>query len=85
MIPAYIAKLSLKVCLTNVKAQKIDSSLLKTSGMVIAGFQIEDKFGRAWFFQKSFLLGNTSMEMVLEMPFLIFSNANIQFAKKKLT
>ena len=64
--------------------KKIDGSLLQTFGMVIAGFQIEDKLGKAQFFQKSFLLAETSMEVVLGMPFLAFSNANIQFAEKEL-
>ena len=53
--------------------------------MVIAGFQVEDKLGRARFFQESFLLAETSMEVVLRMPFFTLSNANIQFAEKKLT
>ena len=29
-------------------------------------------------------MANTSMEVVLGMPFLTFSNANIRFAEKKL-
>ena len=45
--------------------------------MVIAGFQVEDKLSRARFFQESFLLAETSMEVILEMPFLTFSNADI--------
>ena len=53
--------------------------------MVFAGFQVEDKLGRARFFQKSFLLAETSMEVVLGMLFLTFNNANIQFAEKELT
>ena len=55
-----------------------------TFGMVIASFQIEDKLGRARFFQESFLLANTSIEVVLGMLFLTFSNADIKFAEKKL-
>ena len=53
--------------------------------MIIAGFQVDDKLGKARFFQESFLLAETSIELVLRMPFLIFSNANIQFAEKELT
>ena len=53
--------------------------------MIIAGFQIIDKLGRARSFQEPFLLTDTSMKMVLRMPFLTFSNADIQFAEKKLT
>ena len=53
--------------------------------MLIAGFQVEDKLSRARFFQESFLLAETSMKVVLRMPFLTFSNADIQFAAKELT
>ena len=53
--------------------------------IVIAGFKVEDKLGRARFFQESFLLAETSMEVVRRMLFLTFSNANIQFAEKELT
>ena len=52
--------------------------------MVIATFQVLDKLNCSWFFQKSFLLANISMEVVLGMLFLTFSNVDIQFAKKKL-
>ena len=54
-------------------------------GMIIAGFQVIDKLSRARFFQKIFLLVDTTMELVLEIPFLTFSNADIQFAEKELT
>ena len=53
--------------------------------MIIAGFQVDNNLGRAWFFQQSFWLAETSMEVVLGMLFLIFSNANIRFAEKELT
>ena len=43
-------KLSLYIWKTNVGAQKIDGSTLKTFGMVIADFQVEDKGGRPGFF-----------------------------------
>ena len=52
--------------------------------MVIAGFQIKDKLARAQFFQESFLLAETSMEVVLEMLFLAFNKVKIQFAEKQL-
>ena len=85
MTSAYVAKLGLKVCSTNIGAQKIDGSLLRTFGIVIAGFPVEDKFGIARFFQELFLLADTSMEVVLEMLFLTFGNVDIQFAEKELT
>ena len=48
--PAYAKQLGLQVRKTDVGAQKIDGSSLRTFGMVIAGFQVEDKLGRARFF-----------------------------------
>ena len=77
MTPAYAKQLGLQTQKTDVGAQKIDGSLLATYGMVIAAFQVKDKLGRARFFQETFLLADTSMEVVLGMPFLIFSNADI--------
>ena len=46
-------------------------------GMVIAGFQVIDKLGRAQFFQETFVSANTIIEVILKMPFLTFNNANI--------
>lgn len=40
-------------------------------------FQVENKFERAQFFQKLFLLADISMKVLLSILFLIFSNANI--------
>ena len=77
MTPAYAKQLGLQVQKTDVRVQKIDNSSLQTFGMFIAGFKVEDKLGRARFFQKSFLLAETSIEVVLRMLFLTFSNANI--------
>lgn len=83
--PTYVAKLILKVRHINIGAQKINGSTLKTFEIVLASFQVEDKLGRAWYFQKTFLLADINIEVVLRMPFLIFSNADIQFTEKKLT
>ena len=46
---------------------------------------MEDKLGRARFFQETFLLADMSTEVVLGMLFLTFSNADVQFVKKELT
>ena len=80
MTPGYASKLGLKIRPTNVGAQKIDGSTLKTFGMVLASFQVEDTLKRAQFFQKRFLLADLSIKVVLGMPFLTFSNANVKFA-----
>ena len=83
--PAYAKQLGLQTQKTDVKAQKIDKSSLNTFGMVIASFQVINKLGSIRLFQETFLLANTTMEVVLGILFLTLSNANIQFAKKKLT
>ena len=85
MSPAYAKKLSLKTRKTNVGAQKIDSSALEIFGMVIADFQVEDKGGRPRFFQETFLVADTKFEVVLGMPFLKSSNANVAFGEGTLT
>ena len=80
MTPAYVAKLDLKVRETDIRAQKIDSSTLNTFGIVLANFQVENKLDRIWFFQKTILLANTTLEVILKIRFLTFSNVNVQFA-----
>ena len=50
MAPAYAKKLGFRERKTDVKAQKIDGSTLKTYGIVIVGFQVQDKFGKTRFF-----------------------------------
>ena len=53
--------------------------------MVLANFRMEDKLGRTRFFQETFLLADISAEVVLGMPFLTLSNADVQFVEKELT
>ena len=83
--PAYTTKLGIKVWKANVRAQKISDSLPTSYKMFIATFQVLDKFGKARFLQKSFLMANTNMKVILEMFFFTFSNVDIQFAENELT
>lgn len=85
MNPAYAAKLGLRVQRTDVGSQKIDGSSLDTYGMIIAVFQVLDKFGRLRFFQEIFLLADINIKVVFDKLFLTFSNIDVQFTKKKLT
>ena len=52
--------------------------------MVIADCSVKNKLGRVRFFQKIFLLANIGLEVVLGMPFLILSKADVRFAERKL-
>ena len=82
---AYASRIGFQVHRTEIGAQKLDSTTFKIFKMVLASFQVENKLRKTRFFQKTFLLANISMEMVLSMPFLTFSNANVQFVEKELT
>ncbi len=86
MTPAYIAKLGFITWKINVGAQKIDGSLLGIHNMVLVVFSLQNSLGRVQFFEKTFLLADISIKMVLKMPFPSLSNTDIKFVEsKKLT
>ena len=51
---------------------------------MIADFQVEDKGGKSRFFQETFLVADTKFEVILGMPFLKLSNADMSFSKRIL-
>ncbi len=81
---AFAHQLGLKICKTNVGAQKIDSTTLKTYRIVVSTFPVSDKDGRERFFEESFLLAYVKPDIVLEMPFLIMSNVDVNFQAQDL-
>ncbi len=86
MSPAYATKLGLTTQKTSIRAQKINDSSLKTYDMISASFLLQDSLGKVQFFEETFLLTDTNMEMVLAMCFLSLSNADIKLAElEKLT
>ena len=84
MHPTYATKLGLCIRKIDVGAQKIDGSRLDTFGMVIADCLVKNKLGRVQFFQKTFLLANIGLEVVLEILFLTLSKADIRFVEWEL-
>ena len=52
--------------------------------MVLAGFSVQDKLTKVQFFEKTFLVADTSIEVVLGMFFLTLSNVDVQFVEKEL-
>ena len=84
MTPAYVKKLSLNIQKTDYNTQKIDGSTLVSYEIVIAGFSVQNRLEKVRFFEETFLLADTSIEMVLRMPFLTFSDVDIRFVEKKL-
>ncbi len=81
MTPGYTAELGLTARKTSVRAQKIDGSPLETYDMASASFLLQDSLGSVRFFEETFLLADTSMEVVLRMPFLSLSNTDVKFAE----
>lgn len=76
MTLTFVATLGLTSSLTNVNAQKINGSFLEIYSMVLAKFFLQDNENGMRFLEKTFLLADTSMEMVLEMFFFFFGSAN---------
>ena len=53
--------------------------------MIIADFQLKDKTSRPRFFGEIFLVADTKFEVILGMPFLKISNADVSFGEGTLT
>ena len=81
---SFVKQLGLPIRPTDVSAQKIDGTTLNTHGMVVAAFSVVDKANRERFFEKTFLVANVSPELVLGMPFLTLSGADIDFSDREL-
>lgn len=77
--PVYASQLGLKVHPTDIKAQNIDGCTLNIFGMVLANFQVENKLNRAQFFQETFLVAITTLEVIYGMFFFTPNRVNIQF------
>ena len=82
--PAFTKELGLPIRLTDVKVQKFDGIMLKTYEMVVAAFLVEDKANQVRFFKETFLVANISPEIVLGMPFLTLSSADVDFLGREL-
>ncbi len=79
MSQGFAQQLGLKICKINVRAQKIGGIILETYRIVVSIFSVLDKDGRERFFKESFLLADVSLDIVLGMPFLTISNADVDF------
>lgn len=76
---AFALQLGFKIRKTNIKADKIDGTTLKTYGIVVSTFSLLNKDGKVRFFEKSFLLANIKLDIIFEILFLTMSNINIDF------
>ena len=49
--------------------------------MVVATFSVTDQADKVRFFEEIFLVANVSLDVVLGMPFLTLSGADVDFPK----
>lgn len=85
MTLGFAPKLGFILGSTIVDAYNIDGSLLKTYNIVLAEFLLHNSFENVRFFEETFLLADTSTEVVLGMFFLFFSNTNFEISASKFT
>lgn len=76
MTSTYVAKLALKLRITNINAQKIDGLALKTYDITLASFLLQDRLEKVRFFEETFSLANISIKMVPKKLFCFYSNTN---------
>ena len=82
--PTFAQELGLPIRTTDVGAQKINSTMLDNFGMMVVAFSVMDKANWVRFFEKTFLVANISLKVVLEMPFFTLSGADVDFSGRKL-
>ena len=77
--PNFAKELDLLIKPTDVRAQKIDGTMLDTFGMVVVPFLVINKANWVKFFEKTFLVANVNPEIIFGMLFLTLSGANVDF------
>ena len=82
--PTLVRELGLFIRPTDVRAQKIDGTMLDTFGIVVTAFSVTDKANWVRFFEEIFLMANVSPEVVLGMLFFILSDTDIDFSGREL-
>ena len=84
MHPNFAERLGLVVQATNVGAQKIEGTNLEIYGMMVVVFSVTDQADMVKFFEKTFLVANVSLDVVLGMAFFTLSGVDVDFPKREL-
>ena len=82
--PTFAQELEFSIKSTDVRVQKIDGITLDNYRMVVAAFSVTDKANQVRFFEKTFLVANISLKVVLRILFPILSAVNIDFLGREL-
>lgn len=68
----------------NIDVQKVDITSLEILKIVITMFETKDNKKKSYFFKKIFLFAYFSINVILEILFLILSNIEINFLKLEI-
>lgn len=79
MQPSLVTILDFSIFKINIWIQKIDSNMVKTCGIVIVRFQINNKNKNSCFFEETFLFADISMYIAFRISFLFLSNIKVNF------
>ena len=82
--PTFAQELELLIRPSDIEVSKIDGTMLDIFGIVVAAFSVIDKTNWIKFFKETFLLANVSLDVVLEMFFLLLSSADVDFLGQEL-
>ena len=82
--PAFAERLGLVMRTTSIGTEKIDGTTLEAYGIVVAAFSVTDQADKVRFFEETFLVANVNPDVVLGMPFLTLSSADVDFPKREL-
>ena len=77
--PIFVKELSFSIRPTDVKAQKIDSTMLDMFGIIVVAFSLINKANQVKFFKETFLVANISLEVVFRMFFYTLSGTDVDF------
>ena len=80
----FAKRLSFVMQFTNIGTSKIDHSTFKIYGITVIAFIVIDQNIKVGFIEKAFLVPNVNLDIVLELFFLILSNADVNYSKKEL-
>ena len=78
-------ELKLPIRPMDIRAQKIDDTMLDTFRIVVTAFSITNKANQVRFFKEIFLVANVSPKVVFKMLFLTLSGADVDFLGWKLS
>lgn len=80
----FAQELGFSIRSTDIRAQKIDNTMLDTYRIIFAAFLVTDKVNQIRFFEQTFLVTNVCLEVVFGIFFLILNSVNIDFLEQEL-